>query len=328
MKIQRRHFLRLGAGAVAMPALSRLSFAQAAWPNRVIRLVVGFPPGGGADSSARIVAARLSEVWGQQVVIENKPGAGGNIAHDTAAHAAPDGYTMLFSPGSFPIMPLLFNRLNYDPIADFAPVSFLGTYPNLIVVPKEFGLEHTAGLHRQGEGQSRQGDLRVAGHRHHAAARRRTVQEHGQDRRHPRALSRRGGGRHAGPARQPRRLHVQHHRLAACIGARRPDARAGGLDAEALRADAGYSDLRGIRRAGLRRGVVVRAVCAGQDAARYRDEDARRRRKVLAEPAIKTKYEALGVVAESSTPEQLAATMQAEIKLWGPVIKSANLKAE
>ena len=65
------------------------------------------------------------------MVIENKPGAGGNIAHDAAAHAPPDGYTMLFSPGSLPIMPLLFSGPNYDPIKDFVPISLLGTYPNL-----------------------------------------------------------------------------------------------------------------------------------------------------------------------------------------------------
>jgi len=99
-----------------------------------VRIIVGFPPGGGADAAARIAAARLSEIWGQQVIVENKGGAGGNIAHDTAAHAAPDGYTILFSPSSLPIMPLLYTSLNYDPIADFVPISTLGKYPNLIVV--------------------------------------------------------------------------------------------------------------------------------------------------------------------------------------------------
>src|SRR5215813_921911 len=94
----RRQFLHLAAGAAALPAMSRVAGAQA-WPTRVVRLLVGFPPGGGMDSSGRIVASRLSEIWGQQVVIENKPGAGGTIAIDTAAHAAPDGYTMLIMAG-------------------------------------------------------------------------------------------------------------------------------------------------------------------------------------------------------------------------------------
>src|SRR5260221_3521919 len=136
MKLPRREFLRLGAAAVATPALPRIASAQA-WPTRVVRIIVGFPPGGGADATARIAAARLSEIWGQQVIVENKGGAGGNIAHDAAAHAAPDGYTILFSPSSLPIMPLLYTSLNYDPIADFVSISTVGKYPNLIVVSKD-----------------------------------------------------------------------------------------------------------------------------------------------------------------------------------------------
>ena len=133
MKFPRREFLRLGAAAVAAPGPASIGFRagrRSAWPTRVVRLIVGFPPGGGADSAARIAAGRLSEMWGQQVVVENKGGAGGNIAHDTAAHAPPDGYTMLFSPSSLPIMPMLYASLNYDPMTDLVPISLLGKYPN------------------------------------------------------------------------------------------------------------------------------------------------------------------------------------------------------
>src|SRR6185369_10334056 len=140
MKLPRREFLRLGTAALANPALPRMASAQA-WPTRVVRIIVGFPPGGGADATARIAAARLSEIWGQQVIVENKGGAGGNIAHDAAAHAAPDGYTILFSPSSLPIIPLLYTALNYDPIADFASISTLGKYPNLIVVSKDSSMK-------------------------------------------------------------------------------------------------------------------------------------------------------------------------------------------
>jgi tripartite-type tricarboxylate transporter receptor subunit TctC len=121
MRLPRRQFLGLAAAATAVPALPRAVFAQSAastWPNRVVRLIVGFPPGGGADSAARIAADRLSKIWGQQVVVENKGGAGGNIAHDTAAHAPPDGYTMLFSPSSLPIMPMLYPSAAYNPMTD------------------------------------------------------------------------------------------------------------------------------------------------------------------------------------------------------------------
>src|SRR5262245_36333783 len=134
MKLTRRTFLHLTTGAVALPLASRFAQAQA-FPSRPVRFVVGFPAGGGADATTRILAARLSELWGQQVVVENKGGAGGNLAHELVAHAPPDGYTMLMGTNSVPVNPFLFPGLTFDPLADFATVSLIGTYPNLIVVP-------------------------------------------------------------------------------------------------------------------------------------------------------------------------------------------------
>jgi tripartite-type tricarboxylate transporter receptor subunit TctC len=140
MRIPRRRFLQLGASAAALPALPRLARAQA-WPTRVVRLVVGFPAGGGNDAAARIVANRLSEVWGQQVIVENKGGAGGKIAFETVAHAAPDGYSMLLGFPGLVFNSFMFSSLNYDPIADFAPVALLGLYANLLVVPNSSPLK-------------------------------------------------------------------------------------------------------------------------------------------------------------------------------------------
>src|SRR3954454_14151918 len=124
----RRQFLQLAAGAAALSAVSHAALAQA-WPSRVVRLFVGFPPGGGADAASRIIATRLSEIWGQQVVVENKPGVGGNIALDAAAHSSPDGYTMVLATGAPEIYGFLLGSLNYDPETDLAPVTLIGTYP-------------------------------------------------------------------------------------------------------------------------------------------------------------------------------------------------------
>ena len=133
MGLSRRRTLQLAAAAAVAP------FGQPAladtYPSRVVRLFVGFPPGGGADLATRIVANSLSERWHQQVVVENRPGAGARIALDTVAHAAADGYAMLLAPGSPLVQPLLFSTLTFDPAADLAPVSLVGTYPNIIVVP-------------------------------------------------------------------------------------------------------------------------------------------------------------------------------------------------
>src|ERR1700752_4790638 len=120
--LDRRQVMKLSAASALAPAIAMPARAQA-WPNRNVRLVVPFPAGGGADAIARIVGQRLSEVWGQQVVIENRGGASGNLAAEAVAHSAPDGYT-LFLAGDFQSVNLfLYPKLNYDPVGDFAPVS-------------------------------------------------------------------------------------------------------------------------------------------------------------------------------------------------------------
>lgn len=95
---------------------------------------MGFPPGGGADAAARIVANRLSEIWDQPVVVENRAGAGGNIAIDAAAHASSDGYTMVLAVIAPAIYGFLLGSLTYDPNRDLAPVTLIDTYPNILAV--------------------------------------------------------------------------------------------------------------------------------------------------------------------------------------------------
>src|SRR5512133_877453 len=134
--LTRRHF----AGLVATSALTSSSLVRPAsaqrCPSRVIKLVVPFTPGGGIDSIGRILGARLTEIWGQQVVIENRPGAGGNIASEFVARSAPDGYTMYITAAGLAVNRYLFESINYDPIADFAPVTLICFFPNILVVPK------------------------------------------------------------------------------------------------------------------------------------------------------------------------------------------------
>src|SRR5262245_5098144 len=98
MRLLRRQFLRLAAGAVAMPAVSRLAHAQA-YPNKPVRIITHSAPGGAPDALLRLVADKLSQIWGQQVVTLNHPGAGGSVAARVASQAAPDGYT-LYMPAS------------------------------------------------------------------------------------------------------------------------------------------------------------------------------------------------------------------------------------
>jgi tripartite-type tricarboxylate transporter receptor subunit TctC len=133
--ITRRRLLATSATAV-LPALRvRNVRAQGNWPNRFVRLIVPFPPGGGTDGVARIVTMRLAEMWGQQVVIENRGGAGSNIGNEAAARSDPDGYTILFTTIALAINRYLYKSLPYDPLADFAPIGMLCNYPNLMAVP-------------------------------------------------------------------------------------------------------------------------------------------------------------------------------------------------
>jgi tripartite-type tricarboxylate transporter receptor subunit TctC len=125
--------LRAAALLLALGAVGA-SHAQT-YPNKPVRLLVGFAPGGGVDVSARIVAAKLSELWGQPMIIDSRAGAGGTIATDMAAKAPADGYSMLFCGiWSHGVAPSLYKHLPYDHYRDFAPVSMVGTTPNVLVV--------------------------------------------------------------------------------------------------------------------------------------------------------------------------------------------------
>jgi tripartite-type tricarboxylate transporter receptor subunit TctC len=108
------------------------------YPARAITMIVPFPAGGSADTLARLLGARLSEKFGQSVVVDNKPGVGGNIGTDLVAKAAPDGYTLLLTPSSIAIAPHLYKKLTYDPIKDFAPVTLIGNIPMAVVVTPKF----------------------------------------------------------------------------------------------------------------------------------------------------------------------------------------------
>lgn len=127
----RRILLAAGAGLLAAPA----AHAQAAWPNRPVRVIVPWPPGGSTDVLVRIYAEALAAALGQPFVVENRAGAGGNIGVDAVAKAAPDGYTMgIASVGHLCINPYLYARLAYDPAKDLAPVGVAWDLPNVAVV--------------------------------------------------------------------------------------------------------------------------------------------------------------------------------------------------
>jgi len=133
MNLPRRQFLHLAAGAAALPTVPRFAWAQT-YPTRPVRIIVGFAPGGAADIMARLIGQWLSERLGQQFVVENRPGAAGNIATEAVVRSPPDGYTLLLANSVNAINATLYDKLNFDLIRDIAPVASIHREPNVMEV--------------------------------------------------------------------------------------------------------------------------------------------------------------------------------------------------
>ena len=122
------------AAALVTLALGTAPGSAQTWPNRTVRFVVPFPAGGSADTLARLLGQKISDPLGQPVVVENRPGAGGNLGTDVVAKSAPDGYTFLLTPSSFASQPALYPNLSWDPVKDFAPVALVASQPHELEV--------------------------------------------------------------------------------------------------------------------------------------------------------------------------------------------------
>lgn len=137
---RRRLMCTLGSVAVLAVTASAPVAAQT-YPSKPIHMTVSFPPGAGPDILARMLGGKLSESWGQPVIVENRPGAGGNIATDFVARAPADGYMLLVASNHLNINPNLFKQVNYDPLKDFAPVTLATSTPNVLVVKPSLGVK-------------------------------------------------------------------------------------------------------------------------------------------------------------------------------------------
>ena len=168
----RHTVLTVFALAVAASAFG-INAANAAYPERPIKIIVPFAPGGANDLVARILSVPLGQALGQSVIVENRGGANGNIGIAAAARAEPDGYTLLLSSNVFDVNPTLAAQPGYDPLKDFAPVSDLIAAPNVIAARPDTGLKTFADLVARGRARPRRAQLRDTRHRQHLASRRR-----------------------------------------------------------------------------------------------------------------------------------------------------------
>jgi tripartite-type tricarboxylate transporter receptor subunit TctC len=137
MKLARRAFLHLAAGAAVVPAVSRGATAQT-YPSRPVHIIVGFAAGGVTDIVARLMSQQLSDRLGQQFLVENRPGAGTNIATEAVANASPDGYTFLLATSANAINATLYDKLNFNFLRDFAPVASIASAPHVMEVNPSF----------------------------------------------------------------------------------------------------------------------------------------------------------------------------------------------
>ena len=230
--LNRRRLIALAAASALAPSWLPRSARAQAWPTRFVRLIVPFPPGGGTDAIARIVAGKLSDLWGQQMVVENRGGGATNIGTEAVVRSEADGYTLLLTSMPLAVNRFLFPVLPYDPVGDLVPVSLICDYPNIMAVPITSPAHSVAGVHRLRQRQQRQGHLRLLRPRHVGASRRRVVPPHGADGDAPHALSRRRPGAQRPHTRACRR-DVQQYRRGAAADPGRQAARAGGDDAQA-----------------------------------------------------------------------------------------------
>jgi tripartite-type tricarboxylate transporter receptor subunit TctC len=326
MEFPRRRFLQL-TGAAALVPLALPARADT-YPSRVVRILVGFPPGGGADLAARIVAAGLSDKWNQQIIVENKPGAGARLTMDAATKAAPDGYTLLVAPGSPEVNRFLFSTLTFDPVADLAPVSLVGTYPDIVAVANNSQfktLEDFIAYAKSNPGKVSWASPGVGTVPHLA----------GELFKHMAGIE---------------MTHVPYRGMTDGL---MTDLMTGRVDlmfntTGSLLQPVKSKQLRGLAVTTAKRfpsepelPTVAESGVPGYDVSSWYGLYAPARtppeviKKInadmvamLADPAIKDKFAPLGVLARSSAPEELVAKNAADAKLWGPVIEEANIKVE
>ena len=323
--LDRRRLLGFAA-TIAAPAILTSRARGADWPAKPVRIVVPFTPGGSTDITARLVGNRLQEIWGQTVVIENKGGAGGNIAADAVAHSDADGYTIFISGPGMATNRFLYPSLSYDPVGDFAPVTMLILQPNMMCVPntspaksvKEFidfcntnkgkvtfaSSGNGTTLHLSGELFKRLAKVEMT----HIPYR---------------------GGAPAINDLIPGRVDVIFDNMPSIIS----HVRSGSVRGIAVTTKDRVSIVPDVPTIGETVpgfdvvswfAFFVPAKTPADIVAKINADT----NAALVYPAVKSRFEDLGAVPKGSTPKELAAFLQSETDKWGPVIRDAQIKLE
>ena len=323
MKLSRRRAL---AATAALGLTPHLAHAQT-FPSKPVRLVVPYSAGGGADTTARLMAPKLQEALGQTIVVDNKPGAGGMIGDEIVAKAPPDGHTLLIGAFAHAGNPALFARMAFRTPEDFAPVSLLVTVPELLVITPSHPAKTVAELVALAKAQP--GKLSYAssgnGSAQHLAAELFKMRT-GTDIQH---VPYKGGALAVADVAAG---HVPFYfgNMSSAL----PQARGGRVRALAVTSAArspAAPDVPTIAEAGVKdceisewNALIAPAGTPPQVIARLHAEVA----KIMRMEEIRAKFADLGADAVGSTPDELAAFMRAEMVKWAEVVKAANIKAE
>ena len=321
MKVLTRRRLLLAAAALgAVPALQAQS-----WPARPVHLVVPFTPGGSSDILGRAIAQKLQEAWGQPVVIDNVPGAGGSLGADRVAKAAPDGYTLLMGHiGNLAVAPSIYPKLPYDPVQHFAPVAWVANVPNVLAVHPSVPAQTLPEL--MALAKSRPGQLNYGtggnGSAAHLATEylkleSKTFMVHVPYRGTAPAVTDLIAGQiqlvfTGGPAVIPFVKSGQLRALA--VSSRR---RLEALPQVPTVAESGYKDFEAdqwygvVAPAGTPREIVLKLNAQINQA--------------LATPELKNRLQAEGAIAMPTTPETFGALIAREIRRWKPVVQACNI---
>ena len=328
MNLGRRHFMRLAAGAAALPATARIARAQT-WPARSIRAFVTAGPGSAVDVVPRVVFDQLAIQLGQPIVVENRGGAGGTIAVTMVARAPPDGYTILAASSALTVAPWLHPSLPYDTSRDLAAIAALGSIPNVLVTSPLNGSKTIAQFIAAAKGEAGIVQLRLDRRRHRDPYERGALPSQC---RHP--------GRSRPDQERPRSVDrgaVWTRRLlslpagdGAAVHSRRQGAGTGGQRREALLAGAARRSDHlgsGARRRGLH--LLARLVRTATDTARHRRAAARRDGQGHAHTARRRKArDALGVAPMPVAPEQFDAVVKDEIAANALLVKAAGIRPD
>ena len=321
--IDRRLFVASTAAVIAAPSVAG---AQSAWPaGRNIRIVVPFPPAGATDVLGRIMAERFGEYWGARVVVENKPGAGGNIGAEQVARSAPDGDSILIFSVGMATNPHLYQNMTYDPIKDFEPVSLIAMVPNILIAGKHTpynNVQEFVAFAKANPGKITYGSSGIGTSLHLAGE-----------------LFQKMTG--------TKMQHVPYRGAALAI----QDLLAGQIDVVLDNITSALPQAR----AGAVKGLAITTAKRSQFAPELQpiadvvpgfdvtswfalfvpkgtprpiiDRIGADVRRALAEPAVKEKMASLAADSVGSTPEELAALLRSESEKWGILIRDAGIKA-